>query len=414
MKKLKYKPFKGLQIICTKCRKTIHNKSESKKGCKHPIEYQRYKIVAIIPNTGGKRTSKNLVSKTYDEAVREALNFEQELRDITSPVTKPQLLIDTISMFADYLENADVPAHKVKIRTDDYSKTTIKYLQRFADFLKTKKFNMRRFRIQNVTDAHVGEYHHHLESLNQSNYTYNAHIKALRTWFNFLIKSQYQIINVWSEVRQKPENSTNQSILKKDFEDLLSVITPEDSIKKFGKTSRNMYRSWLVSAIQLKLFTGRRNAEIFEMRWSMVIWEKGVPVVIKSPNIKVNRQKNNFKEKDYEYAYIPIGKELIILLESLGIHYKKGSNDYIINPDNQERKDLHKRVGRMFTFYWKKLDRPYTINLKHLRQTYVTAESMYFPRITLQHSSYTTTEKHYLDKMKIAKTLALNGFQIFD
>ena len=74
-------------------------------------------------------------------------------------------------------------------------------------------------------------------------------------------------------VKLKSEKPTDISISGNDFYDLLSVISPDDAIAQIGKTKRNMYRPWLKDLIKLKAFTGRRNAELFEMRWSMIHFE---------------------------------------------------------------------------------------------------------------------------------------------
>ena len=54
MKKLKYKKFQGLHIVCKKCGKQIEVSNVEYKGCNHPIEKQRYK--AVIKINGGRKT----------------------------------------------------------------------------------------------------------------------------------------------------------------------------------------------------------------------------------------------------------------------------------------------------------------------------------------------------------------------
>jgi hypothetical protein len=166
----------------------------------------------------------------------------------------------------------------------------------------------------------------------------------------------------------------------------------------------------------LKAYTGRRNSELFDMRWDMIQYSGNTPVFIMSPNNKVNQQKNNFKVEELEYAYIPIGQELMDLLMKLGLPGKKGSVDYIIAPEIQERKSMVKFTSKCFTFFFKKLNRKYDyeVQLKHLRQTYVTAEDLFLRKgFSMQHSNYRTTDKHYIDRKEIAKAMAANGFRVF-
>ncbi len=97
-----------------------------------------------------------------------------------------------------------------------------------------------------------------------------------------------------------------------------------------------------------------------------------MPIYIESPNIKVNKQQNNFDEKDFQFAYIPVGEELFELLIELNFDENKNSNKYIFAPDVENRLKLEKQSSKYFTFFFKKLNRNYTRQLKHLRQTYIT------------------------------------------
>ena len=415
MRNLVYKPFEGLQIICTKCRRTIHNGFKPTKKCKHPINFQKYKAVYVVPNSGKKRKAKNLESSDYNQAVMECINFKNQIYGITpEEIINPQLFNDCIAMYSDYMENEGIPSHKQKPRTTAYVKTTIKYLEQFRDFLQSEGYSMNRFTIDDLTDKEVGKYHSYLIALDQSNYTYNAKIKALRSLNSFLIqKHQYKVNNPWLEVKLKPETSTNTSISLEDFNDVIDIITPANSINKIGKTVRNMYKDWLIDIFKLKAFTGRRHEELAIMRWNMINYKNGKPVYLQSPNLKTIRQKNIAKEKDWEYTFVPIGKELMALLNQLGLENNKDSTNYIIAPNETSRIQIQNLMGKCFTFFWSKLERDYLVNLKHLRQTYITAESFFLSRITLQHSDFRTTEKHYIDKRAVAIKMAENGFRVF-
>ena len=157
-----------------------------------------------------------------------------------------------------------------------------------------------------------------------------------------------------------------------------------------------------------------RSAELFAMRWNMIHYEEFMPVFIESPNIKVNKQQNNFDERDYQFTYIPVGEELLELLLNLNLEENMDSKDYIIAPEVENRVNLEKQTSKYFTFFYNKLNRNDTRQLKHLRQTYITREDYYLNgRMSMQHSNYKTTSKHYVDKSDIAKQMALNGFRIF-
>jgi hypothetical protein len=99
----------------------------------------------------------------------------------------------------------------------------------------------------------------------------------------------------------------------------------------------------------------------------------------------------------------------------LGMNDKKGSSDYIIGPDIEKRITLKDQASKSFTFYFKKLNCKHSHRLKHLRQTYITQEDIFInSRISMQHSSYSTTSKHYVDRKEVAKQMVKNGFRIFD
>ena len=68
MKLLKYKKFAGLHIVCKKCSKHIEISQDAYKGCKHPIERQRYKAIVSIR---GQRKTRDLKSLEYNEAINE-------------------------------------------------------------------------------------------------------------------------------------------------------------------------------------------------------------------------------------------------------------------------------------------------------------------------------------------------------
>ena len=93
----------------------------------------------------------------------------------------------------------------------------------------------------------------------------------------------------------------------------------------------------------------------------------------------------------------------------LGIDYT------VIAPEDEKRNNLEKYSSRYFTFFFKKLNRNYTRQLKRLRQTYITREDTFINRgISIQHSNYRTTSKHYIDRKEIAKQMVKYGFRVFE
>ncbi len=276
-KTLEYQKLNGLFVFCNKCRSDINGKSQKAKSCNHPIESQAYKAVVRIPNSGYDRKTKILIARKFEDAVLEFVNFKKQVRNPfinkikTIKTAKTNLLIELMTKYLDFMNDVKVPHHMKKHLTKSHIQTTKVFLQDFAKFLKTNGYNLKKIELKSITDSVVGKYCEFLESKDYSNYTYNGKIKAMRTFYNYLIeKEDYVIKNVWKKVKLKSERGTVESISSEDFNDLLKVINETDSTDQIGKTRRNMYKPWIIDLIKLKAFTGRRNVELFAMRWDMI------------------------------------------------------------------------------------------------------------------------------------------------
>ena len=420
--RLYYKPFSGLQVFCTKCRSVI-TKNSKDNGCNHPIEKQVYKANLIVPNTGGKRKTKNLKSKNYDDAIIELLEFKKQIEQpelfVEEDEETPDTLVDSVLIYMDYMNDIDIPHHQKKYLDKNYIVTTNGELKDFLFFIqKHIDKDIENYKIKNINDNIVGKYCEYIDAKKQSYSTYKSRIKTLRTFFNFLIsKKNYQLVNVWKNVVIKTSKPTNASILKDDFYDLLNIISPEDAKKQVGKSIKNMYRPYLTNFYKLKVFTGQRNADVACLKWNMLRYNnKAKPICIESPNTKINKQKNNFKTEELEYVYIPIGEELLETLVDLGLkdNYDYDVDSYLIKPNSKNRKTIAKQASRSFTFYWNKLNIPYKRTITHLRKTYATQERIFNNSSTsILHRNARTTEKYYIDDSEIAKQMVKDGFRIF-
>ena len=155
MKKLEYKKFKGLHIVCKGCGKSIEINQSEYKVCNHPIEKQQYK--AVIRQNGVRKT-KDLKSLEFDEAIKELLDFKHELSNpikIMKPKkqnksknlninvldeVKHEKFIDCVMMYSDYLENIDVPFFEQRTRSRAYIRDTIGYILKFRELKQNKLF----------------------------------------------------------------------------------------------------------------------------------------------------------------------------------------------------------------------------------------------------------------------------------
>jgi integrase len=195
----------------------------------------------------------------------------------------------------------------------------------------------------------------------------------------------------------KSEKGTDESISTEDYYDLLAVLSGTDSSEKIGKTQRNMYKPWIKDLIRLKAYTGRRNAEIFLMKWNMIHFEGETPIYIVSPNLKINRLLNQVNPGELDLAYIPIIDELETFLNEKGLTSKRNADEYIIAPQSKSRVLIEKQASKSLTFFCEKLNRAYKIQMKSLRSTYVTSEEIYAYRQgqkIQQHTNFRITNKH--------------------
>ncbi len=226
---LYYKPFTGLQVFCQKCRSIVTKGSNSNIKCNHPLDRQIYKASLLVPDSGGKRKTKNLTSKVYDEAIKELLIFKNEIEhpeiylEDNSDDDNPTTLANCIAMFLDYQKDIDVPRHMKKFLDRDYVKGQKSVFKDFLLFIKKKVDpDIKNYKIENINDNIVGLYCDYVEAKEQANATYNGRIKALKALYNYLItEKDYELKNVWNKPNYKPENPVNISISADDFFDLI-------------------------------------------------------------------------------------------------------------------------------------------------------------------------------------------------
>jgi integrase len=422
MKLLKYKKFAGLHIVCKKCSRYIEVSQNPYKGCNHPIERQKYKVVLKV--NGGRKT-RDLKALDYDEAIKELLAFKDELTNpfkfiTTEPKvdTKPELLTDCVMMYSDWLENVDVPKHKQRIRSNDYVKTTVRYILNFTDFLKVKT-KLETFKIYDLNDDIIGTYYEYLEEVCKTPSTYNHNSKALKNFNNFLIDTKgYLIPNFFKGVKLKYENSNPTSVKDNDFIKLLNAISSKDSVHVFANGKRkNMYKPYTKEAIELVAYTGMRIEETMILKYSdIIVNDEGKLVYLIGTDLKFERAHNWNNTKEPKKVLIPCTKELEDLLIRLNYKDNLGLDKYLIAGDKKIlRKTIANQLSDSFTFYKKKAGISSNITLKNMRKTFLTklhtktgfVESMGYQR------SAKVTLGNYIDKAEVVKKVNEMGFSFF-
>ncbi len=426
MKKLKYKKFQGLHIVCKKCGKQIEISNVEYKGCNHPIEKQRYK--AVITINGGRKT-KDLKSLEYDEAVKELLDFKEELANPISivipkqkKVVKHDLITDCVLMFGDWLENVDVPKHEQKIRTDKYIKECIGYVQRMVDFIGRSGYNLNKFTIYEMNKYIIGEYVEYLLILTDKATTYNHNIRALKNFYNFLInEKEYVIPNLVKKIKLKYENPDPRSVEDDDLTKILNKIdeiSNEPNIKVYKNgVKKNMFRPYIRTSIELAAYTGMRLEEIAIFKYSdLKFHPDGRMAYLEGTDLKFERTHNLDSTREKKIVYIPITPELEDLFNRLNYKEHINSDKYILDEEeNLSRNTVTKQMSHSFTFFRDKAGVPKNISIKHLRKTFLTKLETQTGLTTAAGYQKTANviHKNYIDKRKIVQEIANRGFGYF-
>ncbi|HOT89239.1 MAG TPA: phage integrase SAM-like domain-containing protein [Bacteroidales bacterium] len=426
MKKLEYKNCSGLQIVCQKCNRAVHKSMTVYNGCKHEFDNQYYKLVLPDPNIPGKRRTKKLTTKSLNEAITALVEFKEELCSpviMDAPkVIKPMLLLDCMAVYIDYKNDVNVPAHEKATLSKNYLDDLQRCLEKFPIFLKEIGVNVKTLKVDEVTENHVGGFYKYLDDKKYAAPTFNHCIKHLRMFYEYLIvEKDYENKNPFRKAKLKPIWHNPQTINAIDFYDLIDGITPEDSIKVVGKNNnrKNRYRPWLKDVFRLAAYTGRRLEELVEMKWNWIVnGDKGEPIYLQSPDLKVNAMQHNRDKNNSKVVFIPIIEELMELLLELGYEQKKGLNDFIIASDEvMSRQTMIKYMSKSFSFYFEKLNRGYIKNLKHLRKTYISRLEMATSGISIKisgQSSMGLINSHYKDHKYFAEQIAKSEFRVYE
>ena len=423
MKLLKYKKFTGLHIVCKKCCKLIEVSQAAYKGCDHPLDRQKYK--AIIKVNGARKT-RDLKALEYETAVKELLEFKDELSNPMKfivqsevPEIKFELFTDFMLMYCDWLEGVDVPRYEQKDRSEKHIKETLRYIKKFTAFLKSNGHKMDKLTIYQVDKFMLGKYYEYLEVNVKNHSTFNHNLRALKNFYNFLtIEMELSIPNIPKKMKLKYENPNPTSISDQDFLKILSVINEEDSIEvlKSG-IKKNRYRHYTKAGIELAAFTGMRLEEVTSLKYSdIVVDSNGELECLIGTDLKFERAHNWDNTKATKTVYIPISKELEDLLIKLNYKENLGVDKYLIAGDDCiDRKTLAKQLSHSFTFYRNKAELSNDFSIKHLRKTFLT--KLHLQTGLTESMGYQKTAnvvlKNYIDKKAVVREANKRGFSYF-
>ncbi|MDA7803610.1 hypothetical protein N8987_03445 [Crocinitomix sp.] len=161
-------------------------------------------------------------TRNLEEAVRLKFDFENELVQTDYQLTKnhqmkdvvkPEFMVECMAMYVGYMNNVDVPAHKVKVRTGKHIGDVERYFKYFLLALKAKGIDHTIFRVNQLNDEVVAIFHSYLLiDLNYRNKTYNKAISQFRHFINWLVNDHgYELKNPFIGVTRR-YTTTNKKI----------------------------------------------------------------------------------------------------------------------------------------------------------------------------------------------------------
>lgn len=438
------KKFKGLKILCYGCGTLVNGvckkTGKSLATCQFADKH-RYKVIVHVPGTKNERRVKVLETRNYDEAVKQAIDFQREVkeeakgterekqgepsqgieqrveqvREIKSvEPTKSYSLVGLMARYVGYLSGDPeiVPEFRRKERSKKHLEDIERTFKYFALALKKSGYDATTLNVDGIDEQMIGKFHDYLlKELKLSNRSYNRALTNFTSFYNYLIGEGYQIRNPFKVIPRRSVTSNPEIIEQDEYEKLLEVVqNPELGVATLGTgETKNLYKPWVKDAIELGMHTGRRNEEIARMKWEDVHEEKGnEPLYIKVPDFKVNRQKGITGE-DQKYIYVPITAGLRDLLDRLGYDHYKGTEKYILAPEEElDRETVKLLMGRSFSHYYDQLGTGKHLTYRCLRKTYITHLTEYMgiedARLITKHSGTEVMANHYIDKKYITKT----------
>lgn len=414
----------GIYAYCQKCKTSIGSgkcqlTKKKIQSCDHP-EFHTFRASVVIPGTGGQRRKKILNTTDIVEAVQKKKDFEQSLIEAPSHQNAPVVvahgvedenvaasshtLTVCIKKFTDFLNDIGVPKHKMKKLSQGYIDDCMRGLGYFTFVLERNGLDPDIVGLEEINDSHVGWVHSYLlEERGFSNRSYNRNMGYYTALYAFCIETlKCTTLNPFKGVKRRKSKTQKTTISQKEFETFLSVIKPENGLRKYPKETKQHYRPWLSLAYRIALETGLRREEYIKLRFEDVHTdEEGIPVYIIAENYKVNRRGNLETEEEKEYKVVPVTNRMHDILASLDFEQHKGSSRYLIDPDGEaSRTTMMALASRGFTQFWGHTGVDRKVEQKHLRKTYLTAVAEHFgdkAAIISSHSSMDVLTEHYVD-----------------
>ena len=434
------KKWKGLTVYCYLCGTNVSKicKATGKplSQCKHGDQHI-YKVYVHVPGTKNQRRTKKLDTRDLNEAIKQAIEFEKEVKSGSMPnvkiegnekcqkpenqdQVKPGLLVQAFARYIGWLHNEGVPPQLIKERSEESIKDVERALKQCVVSLKENEYDLSRLRVEDLNDEAVGKVYRTLDNRKVANRTFNKYFGFYTTFFKWYTEEyDIPIRNPFEKVKRRNLNPKPEAIIFNEYEALLARITQENGIKEYNngvKPTRNLYRPWLADGIRLGLETGRRREEIINLKWKDIEESEGY-LYIKVQDYKVNRIQNRIREEEKKFIYIPVTDSLQKLLDELGYPIYKGMDIFILAPDIKISRGrvMSDILSRGFSHYYDQLNTGRKLTFKCLRKTYITNLEIFMGGGNVKsitgHSDDQVIERSYIDRKQMAK--AAQGFNVF-
>jgi len=399
-------PYRGIKVFCRVCNSDNTN-------CKH-YESQVFRVRIHVPGSKNTVKTKKLESTIYADAVVEAIAFEKALNatefttvgkivesKINADRGNDYSIVDAVIKYRQFLDGESVFAHLKKNISKGHRDELLRFCRYFLKNIKKTK-DVRTFRAKNVGREEVSSFYIWAEKY-YSEKTFNKCMVGLKGFFAFLIDEEdIDMKNPFRKYTAKtiPHSEIN-SVTKQEFNAIIKAVKPSDGLTVLGGKGehKNMFRSYLKNGFKLFLLVGGRREEVVDLRWDNIFLSSNGTKFFRIENLKVIRSK---KTAEKIYKYIPINSDLFELLLELGYNKKRGSNDYILFPERENKKSLTicNDLSKGFTHYRKVAGIKRNIRLGDLRKTYLTWVNQVMnqdTKILSSHSTDGVLQEYYLD-----------------
>lgn len=407
----------GLYLFCTKHISWHKNDSVIKRKCKSCELIYKAKVHIpreFLPGNKGKCRTKNFTAESFEKAVQLFMDFKQDLKknkfqvfDLSEQISKPIFLLECMNEFMAFKRDENVEFHERKNLPKHNISTAQRYLDYFNFALIENKIKPDRLQFTDINNKIVGMVTEYLigPQRNSSNRTFNNAIANIKSFMKYIIDMHYRDFeSPFSKVKKLPVGKNNYVISKVEFMRVINRTKPENLVKISANSGRRklLYRPWLIDGFYLGLFCGGRTEEPTNMKWSDIkLNSEGQMSFIRIVDLKRTRAATNIGKEVEVYKDVEMTPELEDVLKDLGYETKKGSQEYILAPDEPiSRKTMAEKISEAFNFLILQLDLPEVKQFKNLRKTYATKCRIENPEtfyMDMGHTNRNTTLNHYVD-----------------